>query len=161
MSRPRRLLVAIDAGLRTCGVAMFATGVLVAAFTADESVGRGPAVWRSMALKVTSNITRLRYPWCEMPVDLVIEVMQEDSRSRGNVADILEVQGVAGAISSHYLWKTITGYTPRQWKGSVPKTVSHLRARRTMCVAERDVVEGLDHNGMDAVALGLFHLKRK
>lgn len=47
-------------------------------------------------------------------------------------------------------------WTPRQWKGNVPKSVHHERIQNAVVLPSW--TRRLDHNAMDAIALGLFAL---
>jgi hypothetical protein len=76
------------------------------------------------------------------------------------VSQILELQGVAGAIVGHsYAAK---GYTPSEWKGTVPGDILTERVRKFLGPLEVWESKGasVDHNTLDAVGLGLFHSGR-
>jgi hypothetical protein len=62
----------------------------------------------------------------------------------------------------------VIGIEPAEWKGQMPKRVHHERVKKVLSEAEADLVQsacsklpnGLRHNVMDAVALGLHALQR-
>lgn len=149
-------LLALDPGLRKAGVALFdeAGRLGVAALARNSVRGRGGAAWLGMRDAVINACA-------DLPDEAAIEVMQIDGRG-APPADLLELNGVAGAVLG---WvgagKT---YTPKQWKGSVPKDVHHRRAKASLSKDELGVLTRSGHAAqkdvLDAVALGLFHLGR-
>lgn len=157
-------LVAIDPGLRGTGVAVFEDGLLVeAAYPRNpELILRGPAAWLAMARAVLDSLTH------PLPCDLVIEVPQVyvAGRGKGDPDDLLELAGVDGAITALLGPTTTRSPKPREWKGQVPKEIHHARALRKLSPPETVVLEqtkvppSLRHNVLDAVALGLWALKR-
>lgn len=50
--------------------------------------------------------------------------------------------------------------TPRDWKGNLPKKVSHERARAKLTEAEVALLAGKPHDSWDAVGIGLWALGR-
>lgn len=144
------MIIAIDAGVRKCGVAMFSdAGVLLGAWTVrnPEKVLRGVAAWRAMVDAVYSTILA--------PDLLVIETMQNDGRV---ITDALDVQLVAGMLIGRASCAVIT-YTPRQWKGQVPKAATIARIKRDLTPAElRQIDKKATHDAWDAVGVGRYYL---
>lgn len=156
-------LIAIDPGLRGCGVARFGSADLVRPLMEAQYVrnplafGNGPSAWAVMAGEIVRRFQR--------PDVLVLErprvypgVRNEDPN------DLLELAGILGAIAAH--WESVPElavYYPAEWKGQVPKKVMTQRILKHLRPGESDriVTAGAkDHNTIDAVGLGLFHLGR-
>ena len=79
---------------------------------------------------------------------------------------LLQVQGVAGAIVGAVHASAYFGIMPRIWTGSVPKAERQEALQRTLSVEDHALVHlphqrALAHNVWDAVGLGLFHVSRK
>ena len=143
------MIIAIDAGVRKCGVAMFSEdGVLLGAYTVrnPERILRGVVAWRSMVDAVYSTIMA--------PDLLVIETMQSDGRV---ITDALDVQLVAGMIIGRSSCAVIT-YTPRQWKGQVPKSATIARIKQDLTPAElRQIDKKATHDAFDAIGIGRYY----
>jgi hypothetical protein len=154
-------LVAIDPGLRGCGIARFygLTGELRAAeyITSPEKTLTGPVAWAAMAGEVVSHQQRPDVLVLEQP-RIYPGVRREDPN------DLIQLAGVLGAIAAH--WEsapTIVAYYPAAWKGQVPKKVMTKRILKHLATGELSrlvSVGAKDHNTIDAVGLGLFHLGR-
>jgi hypothetical protein len=124
---------------------------------------------------------------------VVIEKPQVDDRTVGiPLKDVINLSYAAGRVLGFYTeaGARVKEYLPRQWKGSTPKPLHHLKLWGVLTEAEREVVGGADalaqieaacergglarwskpgvvyyggwkgHNILDAVALGCFHLGR-
>lgn len=158
-----KTLIAIDPGLRACGVAWFAGDALVKAALVlnTEKEKRGPEAWRSMAACVGRALLYTADT-------LVLEIPQVYRLrfSGGDPADLLELAGVDGAVVGVMYERAgkLVGYLPRQWKGQTPKPVHNQRVMAALSTEERETVEPcakhLVHNVVDAIGLGLFHLGR-
>ena len=143
------MIVAIDAGVRKCGVAFFdADGVLKGALTIrnPDQLNKGVWAWRCMVEAVYSVVVA--------PDVLVIETMQNDGRV---ITDALDVQLVAGMIIGRAPCEVIT-YTPRQWKGQTPKAATIARIKRDLTLAELDSIDGkATHDAYDAIGIGRYY----
>lgn len=104
---------------------------------------------------------------------LVIEIPRVYPRSgKGDPNDIIELAMKAGEIRGYYrhLGMKVREVYPRTWKGTVPKDVHGARVLAALTDIERSLLEkvkvtktnanGYNHNELDAVGLGLWHLKR-
>jgi len=152
-------LIAIDPGLRKCGVARFdklhrlidARTIRIPTFARDL---RGARAWIEMAKSALKD--------CGGPQTLVIESMQVDNRTGNKVSDLLEVQGVAGVIVglATAAGMNVFGYTPRQWKGSVSKSIMKRRLLDSdLLIEEKNAIHGrATHDAFDAIGIGLYHL---
>jgi hypothetical protein len=119
----------------------------------------------------------------QRPAHLAIEipVIYPGRNGKGDPNDIVNLARAAQQVidlgSDVGTWLSVTEYKPRQWKGQVPKPIHHHRAWKALSGAEREVLPadtlariliGVDggpyswdgHNFLDAIALGLKHLKR-
>jgi hypothetical protein len=156
--------LSVDPGLRGCGCAVFGgvtagdkNKTLLRAFYVKNTVKkeRGAPAWAAMAHEV------LMWAGREMPV--VIETMRlRPGREKGNPNDILEVQGVAGAIASLVSGEpnNVVGYLPEQWKGTVQADVMTKRIESRLSADEWVTYDGGNHNVIDAIGIGLHHIGR-
>jgi hypothetical protein len=158
----------VDPGLRLCGVALFEGPTLVRAWLAKNSVKteRGPTAWNSMGDAVLSSWLKNSPRRGHQLDQLVVEVPQVyfGSRGGGNAADLIELAGVVGAVSSSVPVRNRKCFLPREWKGSVPKAVHNKRVLKRLDAEEtaslEKVPKSLQHNMVDSIGLGLFYLGR-
>lgn len=159
-------VVAIDPGLRACGVAVFTNGELTwcALVKNPEQKARGPAAWRSMGVALHQAVSLYHMPKSTV---WVVEQQQVYRFGKGDPADLLELSGVVGAAVAGTLTSSkLIGYLPRQWKGQVPKATMVARIRERMrpservVLAEAAVAPSLEHNVVDAIGLGMYYLRR-
>lgn len=157
-------LLAVDPGLRVCGIAYFNNGTLSFCVLVrnPEREARGPMAWMALAQQLRAVVP----PWC-VPDTVVLEVPQVYviGRGKGDPADLIELAGVDGAIAAQFPDAKHLGYRPRDWKGSVPKDVHQARVLKTLSEADKRLIEesspaSLRHNVIDAVALGAWFLKK-
>lgn len=153
------MLVAVDPGLHHCGVSVWTgDGRLIDARLVKNTVDMaGPLNAQPMARAVAAEVQL-----CD--ADLVIEVPQvyPFGQGKGNPNDLIDLTAVAGACMG-LAGGAVSYYLPRQWKGQVPKDISHRRALAKLTDLEKTTIRlckpaGLMHNVYDAVALGLFHV---
>ena len=150
-----QVLVA-DPGVRACGVSIWVDGTLTLACLVSNPVtkGGGPEAWIAMARAVQSI-----YP---LGLDtLVVELQQKDHRAFF-ADDLFDVAGVTGALVGAYDTgaKRFVGYKPRTWS-RVPKALRHTRLQEPGVLSKEEwsQVETKNHNVLDAICLGLYHLK--
>ena len=161
-------LLTLDPGLRDPGVARFIDGKLQWATCVRKDTGkRGPEQWQAIAHAVARAVPMIG---AEEGTFLVVEKPQVYGGKHPD--DLIELSASLGACVSaisETLWmEGYKAYFPREWKGQVPKTVHHRRIRKKLtgeenaildrCLAK--VVVSLQHNVLDAVGLGMFHLRR-
>lgn len=156
------MIVAVDPGLRGCGVAIFErTELAAAAYVRNPVEGSGPAAWLGVAVAVREWLSG-RTP---LSAALVLEKPQvyRAGQSKGDPGDLIELAGVDGAIAGIRSWSSATAYLPRVWKGQVPKEIHHARINGLLVPDERARIEpcpkSLMHNVFDAIGIGMFHLK--
>lgn len=160
-------LLAIDPGLRHCGVASFRQGRLVgAALVQGAPEGRGWPAWITMTEAIELAVADRIAPGAV----LVLERPQVYAvgMSKGDPDDLLELTGIVGAVAARLEAQGahVTLYKPREWKGQVPKAVHNERVRSHLDPEELRILDGcgarsLIHNVTDAVGIGLFHLRRR
>lgn len=162
-------LLAIDPGLRCCGVALAEDGRLVACGLVKNphKVARNGIAWGAMAQEVAlwarpfGDIERVR---CETPQ---VYLPGHTAGKRVDPSDLLNLQGVVGAICATF--DRVETVLPSDWKGQLPKDVCEGRVKLRLDEAEREVLAGvylppsLRHNVADAVGIlldGLGRFKR-
>lgn len=153
-------LVAIDPGLHVCGVAEFEDGRLVAvrAVEVEKGAGRGPTAWSDMAKAVDSSLSS--WLWSSS-WSLVVEYPEIYTHGKSRPDDILQVAGVVGAlVTGLHGCTSVSAYRPKVWKKQLPKAVHHRRVKERLSLSERTWFSKTDHNGRDAVGLGLYELGR-
>lgn len=159
------ITLSIDAGLHGLGCGLFYDKELATAWYASPGgKGRGPARWREV---IKAGLGPLMETGIT-PDTVVMETMQIYAQRdwKGDPADVLEVQGVCGAISAWapFAAATLVGYTPREWKGLVPQQVysdrvDSMLARRGW--NDSRIVphpSNRHHDVMHGIGVGLHHL---
>lgn len=159
-------LVSVDPGLRQLGLAVFVDGRLVTAELVKnpEKTARGPKAWRAMAEAVEAVYWNFGLT-AEPPDTYVVETMQYDSRTRrARVDDLFQLYGVGMYLIPSLVPVEVVGYYPSAWKGSVPGDIFVERIRGRLTPAEVQAIKpcakSLEHNVLDGIGLGLFHLGR-
>ncbi len=154
-----RRLLAIDPGLRTCGVAYFVGGTLA---EAKLVVGpkSGDMAWNEMAGAVHAST-----PFADEVVIELPQVYNVRARSKGDANDLIQLAAVVGALATYHAGRKMQIVRPSQWKGQTKKEVTKNRCVEKLSEAELARVElpkakSLHHNIFDAVGLGLWALKR-
>lgn len=96
---------------------------------------------------------------------IVMELPQVYPGARNNDPNDLISVAYAGGVLSGYFGPCVKRQTlsPSAWKGQVPKNVTEQRVQQTLAVHEltrlaqdmADISDGLQHNLIDAVGIGL------
>lgn len=163
-------LVAVDPGLRGCGVAVFYAGLLTWAsyVRSPEKTKRGGAAWIAMGGAVAEALGRklgpINYPGS---VGYVEYPQQYDgaghTADRGDISELTAVAGGLALVLRGYCAEVRTP-KPREWKGQTPKEIHVARTARKLSAAEMATLEpcpeSLRHNVLDAVGIGLWALGR-
>lgn len=162
-----KYLFSFDPGLRLAGFAVFKDNTLIHVETivSQEAKARGPQAWAAMAEAVEKTLLK----WCkELGIDsekdtieFVSELMQVyviKGYMRADPDDLLQLTGVSGFVASLFPGPHF-GYYPREWKKNVPKEIHQRWIKKRLTKEERQIldVEFADHNGVDAVGIGLYH----
>lgn len=98
------------------------------------------------------------------PQKVVIEKPQvyNSRTSNARPADIIKLAIRVGVNVERYKQSEIYLVEPGTWKGQLDKKTHHARVLRELSLNDQCLIlaRDIDHNGMDAVALGLWALKR-
>ncbi len=118
---------------------------------------RGPAGWLEVA-----RFLEDRFDGWGMDL-LVVETMQLYARGKGGPGvadDLLELQGIAGAVAASFRNAEAHGVLPAEWKGQVPKAVTLARVE-ALLEQHADTwghvdwpAPSLRHNVADAIGIG-------
>jgi len=158
------VLINIDPGVKAAGVAVFEDGELSSAWLA-----RGKH-WQDTARNAYADL-RDMFPLEVIgpeTTELVIERMQiyPPGRGIGDQNDLVTVAFMSACLAG-YLDICPTEYYPAVWKGQTPKKVMNDRVLERLSEGERSRIyikkgeSSLKHNVIDAVGIGLYHLKRR
>lgn len=169
-------LLAIDPGVRGCGIAAGADSrILAAGYVIGEKetrIVRAPA-WLAMADAVVRWVEDLSMgERFFREADLAIELPQvyrgshqAADKSKVNPNDLIDLAAVVGAVTAS-LRRPTRVYLPAEWKGQVPKEIVHERARAKLSMEELLFIKdgapraSLAHNMWDAVSIFLKHVGR-
>ena len=155
-------LIALDPGLRGCGLAYFdARGRLVHADYVRNpyKTETGPRAWKGFDLAPVFDDT------CWNFISEVPQVYRAGA-SKGDPDDLIQLAGVVGVWTARIAAEAYFGVKPREWKGQVPKDVHHARLVKTltpeeMAMVERAAPPSLRHNVLDAVGIGRYFFDRR
>lgn len=166
---PRHLptyALAVDPGLACLGWSFWLLNtsepcLLLRAGFLPPVEGRGPRAWQAAARALVDTI-----PGTSPEPDLVVvETMQLYARGKGGPGvadDLLELQGVAGAVIGSFPEAEVLGVLPSEWKGQVTKAVTLARVRAWLEAEDYSLgtvrwpqAPRLHHNVADAIGIGL------
>ena len=157
------LVVAVDPGLRACGVSVWVGKTLTRAALVKnpETTLRDMTAWRTMGKAVVAwlgPVGPLRVLVCEKPQ------VYAGRRAGGDPDDLMQLVGVDGALSVLLDAGAYVTYLPRTWKGTVPKDIHVKRIEAKLTPQEVAAIEkcapSLRHNILDSIGIGLYHLGR-
>lgn len=162
--RIEKALVAIDPGVRGCGIAKFCveTKELYEAFYLPNPMAKGDdyeAVY-SMASAVFGKSTDITEGIIECPM------VYSASKQKGRQSNILALAGVSYATSTLLFDYGITcqKVLPYEWKGQVDADIMLKRIEKRLngieILAIRSCAQRLRHNVIDAIGIGLYKLGR-
>ncbi|NNB84589.1 hypothetical protein [Corallococcus exiguus] len=164
-------LVAIDPGLRHCGVALFdvsSASLFCAGLPKNPEPAHGAlslASWVSMAGAVQ---TWLRPRVLDEPFQLIIELprVYSAAHQRGDQNDLIQLAGVVGTLGGALTpVAERRSVFPRDWKGTLDADAFIERIKQRLGSAEHLRVElpaaqDIHHNVWDAIGIGLHALGR-
>lgn len=152
-------ILTVDCGLRWCGTALSDRGVLVDARLLEnpEREDRGALTWLNMAKAV-----RATYRSVDM---LCLEIMHHrQANSRGDGADLLEVNGVAGALVGLFADAKLSFYYPHEWTQLKKEVMWKSRVEPRLTAKEKAAIKlpakSKAHNVKDAIGILLKRLGR-
>ncbi len=135
-------MIAIDPGVKFCGVACFA---------ADE------LQWaRYVAVDDLDGMCRSHELIIEMP-----RIYPGSGQQKGDLNDLLDLAAVVGYCEG--IFGVGARVFPARWKGQVPKKIMSARIMSKLSSTEQGRIVRVgakDHNTIDAVGIGLWHLGR-
>lgn len=136
------MLLSIDPGART-GWACFREAQLVSCGLTT------PAKWPDLVRQADG-------------IDVLIEEPTLYPHSKANPADVMSLQLKVGELKGRFeaVGCKVTLVQPRTWKRQVSKAICHQRAAKVLSDAERSLAATANHDTWDAIALGLWYLKR-
>ncbi len=117
------MILAVDPGVNGCGWALFKNKELFSAgFTPADHPAKCPATWSKMAIKLLDDALT------QNPADLlVVELMRVYAQGQSDPADIVNLQGLSGALVGAFAVKNpgaeTVGFLARDWKGQVPREI--------------------------------------
>ncbi len=157
-------LVALDPGIRGCGVACFTDGVLDRA-----GYVKSPARSGNSAAECIAMARAVESFYEGEASEVAVEWPQVYASTRDkDPNDLLALCGVdtACAVVLAPNGRVVT-YRPREWKGQLKKEACHFRLRsrlspeEALVLAEAETLaKSMAHNMLDAVGIGLHHLGR-
>ena len=156
-------VLSMDPGIRGCGCAVWCGPHLMKAAYIANTVDKGNDVRAvvHMAKQVEEFAGRIDGFICESPQ------VYNESASKKNDNDILPLVGVDGAVAAFLYAKGtrhFSQYSPRDWKGQVPKDIMCKRIEARLSQDELDSITmpcaSLQHNVWDGIGIGLKFLGR-
>lgn len=145
------MIYAVDPSTVATGVAIF-LGTRLDRVTVLEAEGLDEMIEAVRAYFYGHPIT----------AECVVEVpIAYGFKQKGDPNDLLKIAQVAGAVRAHFA--TSYAITPGGWNGGRPKKITEARIRSLLLpdeVAMLDTVRvAVRHNAIDAVGVGMHHLK--
>jgi hypothetical protein len=150
------LLYSFDPGTKATGMAVF-----------DKSELKSVVVLEAKSIEQMLIIVS-----CFSGDHAVVEMPEIYPHAKARSSDVLKVVQIAGAIRAHFT--TSTAIAPKRWTGGVPYRVKvdgtwhEIREDRIKALLTPSewakvlsVRAAIRHNAVDAVGLGLWHLKRR
>nr|BDT33744.1 hypothetical protein MFMH1_34130 [Myxococcus sp. MH1] len=176
-STVRQLLVALDPGLRECGVALFDmdSGELLAAGmpTNAERKARGLPAWARMADGVSAFVSSFLEPYRAAGEVISITLASEcpqvytAGKSKGDPNDLIELAGVVGRVAGSLKATSERSYLPREWKGTLDADVMIERIKARLAERPHEYLrvqlpraQDKHHNVWDAIGIGLHVVGR-
>lgn len=167
---PTDIVISVDPGKEACGMAMFVDGKLTECGLARFRRGGATFQRRGMSRAMVEQAESWARPYIASGahVTLVIERMVTRKEKPGAHNDLITLSLIAGGLWAWDGWDRGVDARPGVWSGKRPKEVNHARARRTLDDNEILALEAGLKTGprwnqketLDAVSIGLWHLKR-
>jgi len=161
-------LLALDPGIRGCGVALFRDRTLGwCAYVRSGSKAPDLLGVLDMAQAVVGwvepqEVHQLAVEWPQV---------YAGSKQKGDPNDLIALAGVVAAVCTRFPGAVVTRYKPRDWKGQVPKEVIQARILGDVRPGRLSIEEvsafrdaacppSLQHNVLDAIGIGLHFFGR-
>lgn len=159
------MLLALDPGIRGCGVALFREKTLVkAAYVKNaEREGNRASAKATMAREVVWWVTDSEADYRDISVAYELMVSRYSrQQQKGDQNDLIALAEIAGRVCGFCRCVGVD-YKPEEWKGQMDKAAAHKRIDERLTPAEKAVIVtagSLTHNVLDAIGIGLHHLGR-
>lgn len=163
-----RILVAVDPGIRGCGVAVFRGPTLVKAAYVENPCREGNraaeaatmASWVRGAADAGDPVSEVAVEWPQVYARQI-----RSGSSAGDPNDLTPLAGVVSAVALAFFPAKCSSYLPAEWKGQMTKEACRVRVAMRLSPEEHALVDGSAtrskvHNVWDAVGVGLHHLGR-
>lgn len=163
------ILLAMDPGIRGCGVATFEDGVLIEALyiVSPCKTGNKAAECSSMASWIYASVARVDVDELVVEWPRIYASRIREGSSKADPNDLLALCGVDAALAALLAPAKVTSYVPSEWKGSTPKEVCEARIKARLNKFELTVYAAAEaaskskfHNVVDSIGISLFHLGR-
>lgn len=159
-------ILAIDPGTRVLGWAIFTDRLLTHCGVSVVGAGLKEKRLGDFSMLHVADLNPLFAPLG--PFDIVVELpkVYPVGQQKGDQNDLIAITAVGCLVASRFATASPTFYHPQEWKGQVPKDVSHRRIEKRLSKDEQDVAKkqlpktNIRHNGMDAIGIGLKHAGR-
>lgn len=162
MDSPR--LLALDPGVRGCGVAVFQGNLLLRATYVPSPALKG------MSAAEVATMAQEAVKWAFPFDEVVVEVprVYPAARQKGDQNDLIAVAGVAFGVAARATAMVppscVHSYSPREWKGTLDADdmIERIKARLSPAEIARIITvrNSLMHNVFDAIGIGLKKLGR-
>lgn len=157
------VVVCVDPGLRHLGLAVFRDGALsyAALVTNPEQKVRGGQAWKSMAHAAQAHVTT-----ANVTADIFLgeEMPAYPRDSQAVKLNLLQLNGVLGAVIQAVNAPVVKTYYPREWKGNMKgdkmTEVIESRLFQEEATSIQNCQKSLRHNVIDAVGIGLKYFGR-
>ena len=162
------MIIAIDPGLRVCGVAVFnAAGELTSACVSEVSYEPEEEIDRALSWALMVEAVAAGLPQIFGDTHLVLELQEIYTHRKGaDPNDLLDLAGVVGGLATRWPNENVFSYLPKVWKGQVPKPTMSERVKTWLKPGELQRVDlpkakKKQHDVWHAVGLGVYHLRQK
>lgn len=158
---PRDVL-AVDPGIRGCGVALFQDGQLDRAQYVENPCRRGCSLVEIRAM--AEAVAGAQFSVARLTLALEFPRVYPGPQQKGDQNDLLPLAGIVSALAAMYPLAQVRHYFPRDWKGTIDPDVLIERVKARLSPEEHARVElpraSLAHNVYDACGIGLHALGR-
>lgn len=152
-------IIAVDPGLRACGVAITRHSRLVKAWLSKnpEKKDDGAVAWRQMCRQVLREIIDLSLGY---HFDLLVVERQYMPMNRNPYA-LTGLTAIAGGLVCSIVAEEVQSVWPSVWKGKMDGQQRVEMILQALTVEERRCADGLDkkttaHNVLDAIGIALW-----
>lgn len=163
-------LLSVDPSIRACGIAIFDRKKLVYVNVLRPSAVINAAEGIRDVMDLAQDAWEKTMGASFSPETLVVELPQiyQQAQLKGDPNDLVPLAIMLGRLWERFKPKNMLMPLPKEWKGQVPKEVMNNRTLASLSKREVEIFSddllrvpgGLRHNGMDAIGIGLWALKR-